>query len=67
MSLKRYNVDLRKLSLNEREKVYDILEKQSFITTIDLKNIGVYEVFWDSSTPIEESITFPSESIITQI
>ncbi|MBN1048736.1 hypothetical protein [Clostridium botulinum] len=67
MSLKRYNVDLRKLSLNEREKVYDILEKQSFITTIDFKNIGVYEVFWNSSTPIEESITFPSESIITQI
>lgn len=67
MSLKRYNVDLRKLSLNERENVYDILEKQSFITTIDLKNIGVYDVFWDSSTSIEESITFPSESIITQI
>lgn len=67
MSLKRYLIDLRKISLQEREKIYNDLNKQSFITTIDMKNVGIYEVFWNSPVPIEQSITFPIESIITQI
>jgi len=67
MTLKRYLIDLRKFSLQKREKIYCDLEKQSFITSIDMKNIGVYEVFWDSPTPIEVSVTFPIGSIITLI
>lgn len=67
MYLKRYLIDLRKLSNQEREKIYSNIEKQSFITNIDIKNIGIYEVFWDSPTPIEKSITFPTGITITQI
>lgn len=67
MSLKRYIIDLRNISLQDREKIYNDINKQSFITTIDMKNIGIYEVFWNSTIPIEQAITFPIESIITQI
>ncbi|MGG7200728.1 hypothetical protein ACQPUL_08275 [Clostridium butyricum] len=67
MSLQRYRIDLRKLPSDEREKLYTLLENRSFIISIDLNNIGIYEVFWKSSIPIEESISFPKPSIITKL
>lgn len=67
MSLQRYRIDLRKLPSDEREKLYTLLENRSFIISIDLNNIGIYEVFWKSSIPIEESISFPKSSIITKL
>lgn len=67
MSLKRYSIDLRNIDLKERTNLYNILEKSAFILSVDFKNIGLYEVFWDSSIPIEELVHWPKNAIITQI
>jgi hypothetical protein len=65
VSLKRYIVDLTKLSSQERENIYRTLENKAFTT--EPKAIGIYEVFWESSFPIEKSIDFPIGTIISQI
>jgi hypothetical protein len=65
--LKHYVIDLRKLSPQERERIYSKLDQLAFNLIIHRESIGLYDVFWNSPTPIEKSISFPIGSIISQI
>lgn len=66
--MSHYHVDLRSFPANEREYLYEILKGSSFICNpfIDRELIGVYDVFWESSEPIESVLKISAKYIIPQ-
>lgn len=66
--MKHYQVDLRSFSLEEREALYSLMDGFSFMCNpyVDRERIGIYDVFWDSSEPIENILKIPPKYIILQ-
>ena len=67
MSLKRYYINAQSLSLTEREALFTKIDRLSFITSVDVKNIGCFEVFWDSHEDIKKVVAFPPGCTITPL
>lgn len=62
---RHYYVDLRSFPPKEREELYKRLYGFSFICNpfLDRERFGIYDVIWDSSTPLEEFLKIPSDCI----
>lgn len=62
---KHYYVDLRSFPPDERKELYERLAGFSFICNpfLDRERFGIYDVIWDSSTPIEEFLKISPEYI----
>lgn len=64
--LNRYCIDASSLPPEERDEVYQKLERVCFITNVDLKNIGCYEVFLEETYDLKSLIDFPNSCIVTR-
>jgi len=66
--LTHYHVDLRSFSIDERKRLYDLLDGFSFMCNpfVDQGRIGVYDVFWESSEPIEKALRISPKFVIPQ-
>lgn len=67
MDLIRYYVDLRSYPLETRTALSNKLEQYSFICHAFLDKIGIYEVFWDNSTPISTLLNIPQDLVSTSL
>lgn len=67
MSLKRYRIDGRALTTFEISNLCDLLNKTAFISTVDLKNHGMFEAFYDEAANIKEFSPLLAKCIITDI
>lgn len=66
--MKHYHVDLRSFSAEEQERLSDVLNRFSFICSplLDRERIGIYDVFWDSSEPVEDVLKISPKYVILQ-
>lgn len=64
-----YHVDLRSFPLDERKRLYQLLDGSAFICNpfIDSERIGVYDVFWRSPESIESVLKISPELVIPQL
>lgn len=67
MALKRYYVDLRSYPPETRVVLSGKLDQYAFICHVFLDQIGIYEVFWDNSTPISTILGIPQELVVTSL
>ncbi len=65
MSLGHYHVDARTLSPGTRAALFKKIDEASFMTAVDMKNPGCFEVFWESKADFVESMGLPSECKVT--
>ncbi len=67
MSLCKYSVDGSSLSINERQKLIQILDSVAYTGTIyvDMKR-GIYHAFFEENTDIS-TIPFPSGTVLSRI
>jgi hypothetical protein len=61
--LKVYNVNIQKLSANEKLRLREQLELVSFMVTEKFENniLIAYEAYWDSKEDFHEAIKLPKE------
>ena len=65
--LKRYSVNLRDLSVEERHRVIDILDHQAAIASPSKNDPLVYKVYWNDPQPIEEAVNLPARMIRLEV
>ena len=63
-----YHVDLRSFPDDERIRLCEHIKVVTPICNsfLDKEHFGIYDVFWESSEPIEDYLKIPSEYIIPQ-
>ena len=65
MALTHYSVDMKDLSIPERDSLLASIDQLAFMTIPDLTNPGCFEVFWDNPIDICEAIHFPPSCTIS--